>query len=366
MIRLTKIGSERSVLRVPGNNFFSRALNMTGSDVKQSMRRGLSMIMPASFRSDAIANLTQPTVSAEFANDKIYLAVVQIVADQLKLSEEKIATITENSRLKKDLGTDSLDAVEQVMALEEEFDVDIPDEDIKEFITIGDYVRYLKTKLNLHGAPKEEVIISPPYAVMVGPAIQPASAAPMGEKEVEERIIRIVANILSVPVERVKRGSKIISDFDLDILTIGAFRSELSRAIKAEFKIDEKEVDFEARVETVDDIIYYVTQILKASFIRMTEEEILNRVIKVTARRFPGTGETSKDTELTNLYEGLLEEEVEISKGITWEVLDEFGAFDANYFASRFQLACGIITVGDIADVIIDYQKWLKDKQSKA
>ena len=59
--------------------------------------------------------------------------------------KEKLAlsSIDENSRLQ-DLGIDSLDIVELVMALEEEFDMEIPDSDAEKVVTVGDVVEYIK------------------------------------------------------------------------------------------------------------------------------------------------------------------------------------------------------------------------------
>jgi len=51
--------------------------------------------------------------------------------------------ITENSSFVDDLGADSLDIVELIMAFEEEFDIEIPDEDAEKMKTIGDAVKYL-------------------------------------------------------------------------------------------------------------------------------------------------------------------------------------------------------------------------------
>ena len=47
-----------------------------------------------------------------------------------------------------DLGTDSLDTIELVMALEEKFNIEIPDEDTKEMNTVADVVKYIRSKIN--------------------------------------------------------------------------------------------------------------------------------------------------------------------------------------------------------------------------
>ena len=66
--------------------------------------------------------------------------IKKIIVDQLGVDESKI---TENSSFVDDLGADSLDIVELIMAFEEEFDIEIPDEDAERMKTIGDAVKYL-------------------------------------------------------------------------------------------------------------------------------------------------------------------------------------------------------------------------------
>ncbi len=65
----------------------------------------------------------------------------EIVAEQLEIEAE---TITAETRLNEDLNADSLDVVEMLMALEDEFGVDIPDEEIEKMKTIGDVVAFIE------------------------------------------------------------------------------------------------------------------------------------------------------------------------------------------------------------------------------
>jgi len=67
--------------------------------------------------------------------------VKQIVAEQLGVDEDQV---TEDASFMDDLGADSLDTVELVMALEEEFDIEIPDEDAEKIQTVRDAVTYIK------------------------------------------------------------------------------------------------------------------------------------------------------------------------------------------------------------------------------
>jgi acyl carrier protein len=70
--------------------------------------------------------------------------VSEIIVDQLGASREDIVA---EASFSDDLGVDSLTMVELVMAMEEEFDVEIPDEDAEKIQTIGDAISYLKGKL---------------------------------------------------------------------------------------------------------------------------------------------------------------------------------------------------------------------------
>jgi acyl carrier protein len=54
--------------------------------------------------------------------------------------------VTDNAKFVDDLGADSLDTVELVMALEEEFGIEIPDEDAEKLATVGDALRYIEEK----------------------------------------------------------------------------------------------------------------------------------------------------------------------------------------------------------------------------
>lgn len=66
-----------------------------------------------------------------------------ILVDQLDVDED---AVTMDSSITDDLGADSLDVVDMVMSLEEEFDMEIPDEDIEGMKTVGDIVRFIEAK----------------------------------------------------------------------------------------------------------------------------------------------------------------------------------------------------------------------------
>jgi acyl carrier protein len=69
--------------------------------------------------------------------------VKKIIAEQLGVEEDEV---TSEASFVEDLGADSLDTVELVMALEEEFSIEIPDEDAEKILTVGKALDYIKEK----------------------------------------------------------------------------------------------------------------------------------------------------------------------------------------------------------------------------
>ena len=70
--------------------------------------------------------------------------VKEIIVEQLGVDPEQVI---QEASFVEDLGADSLDTVELVMALEEEFDLEIPDEDAEKMITVGDAIDYIEKNL---------------------------------------------------------------------------------------------------------------------------------------------------------------------------------------------------------------------------
>jgi len=71
----------------------------------------------------------------------VFDKIKNIIVEQLSVDE---SMVTPETNLMKDLEADSLDAVEIIMAIEEEFDIEIPDEDAEKFQLVGDLVRYVE------------------------------------------------------------------------------------------------------------------------------------------------------------------------------------------------------------------------------
>ena len=70
--------------------------------------------------------------------------IKSVIAEQLGVKPEEV---TDQAKFVDDLGADSLDTVELVMALEEEYGVEIPDEDAEKLTSVGDAIKYIEEKL---------------------------------------------------------------------------------------------------------------------------------------------------------------------------------------------------------------------------
>lgn len=74
----------------------------------------------------------------------VFDKVKKIIVDQLDVEEDKV---TEAASITDDLGADSLDVVDLVMSFEEEFDIEIPDDQVEKIKTVGDIVKFIKEKV---------------------------------------------------------------------------------------------------------------------------------------------------------------------------------------------------------------------------
>jgi acyl carrier protein len=78
-------------------------------------------------------------------NNMVFDKIKSIIVEQLGVDEAQVAMDT---HLMKDLEADSLDAVEIIMAIEDEFDLEVPDEAAEKFQTVGDIVKYVEENTN--------------------------------------------------------------------------------------------------------------------------------------------------------------------------------------------------------------------------
>jgi len=75
----------------------------------------------------------------------LFEEIRQVVSEQLGV---KSAEVKPAASFKNDLGADSLDAVDLILALEEEFDIEIPDADAEAMLTVNDVVEYIENRIN--------------------------------------------------------------------------------------------------------------------------------------------------------------------------------------------------------------------------
>ena len=71
--------------------------------------------------------------------------LTKIIVDRIGVSE---SDVTLEAKFKDDLGADSLDVVEFMMEVEDEFGVEVADEDAEQLVTVGDVVKYIEEKMN--------------------------------------------------------------------------------------------------------------------------------------------------------------------------------------------------------------------------
>ncbi len=78
------------------------------------------------------------------SSEEVFEKVKAIIVEQLQVNED---IVTEDASFIDDLGADSLDLVELIMALEEEFGIEIPDSDAEKVTTVEDVVNYIKENI---------------------------------------------------------------------------------------------------------------------------------------------------------------------------------------------------------------------------
>ena len=74
--------------------------------------------------------------------------IKDIIVEQLGIQPQHVAQVTPEAKFIEDLSADSLDTVELIMALEEEFDIEVPDEEAEKLQSVGDVIKYIEDKQN--------------------------------------------------------------------------------------------------------------------------------------------------------------------------------------------------------------------------
>ena len=74
----------------------------------------------------------------------VFERIQELLADQMNIEKEKI---TKSTKIVEDLKADSLDIVEMLMALEDEFSISVPDEDARGLLTVGQIAEYVESKM---------------------------------------------------------------------------------------------------------------------------------------------------------------------------------------------------------------------------
>jgi len=111
--------------------------------------RGEQQLLKASHlrvSSEALGGTTNIQIFKEVNRVALEDKVKEIIVDQLGVDADEV---TPEASFIDDLGADSLDTVELVMALEEEFNMEIPDEDAEKIKTVGDAIEYIKSHANV-------------------------------------------------------------------------------------------------------------------------------------------------------------------------------------------------------------------------
>src|SRR6476646_2773240 len=167
--------------------------------------------------------------------------VKQIIVDQLGVDS---GDVTPASSFVDDLGADSLDRVELIMALEETFGMEIPDEDAEKISTVQDAVDYIQRNAK---SIKQEKPKDPNYQQSIEGDTKPMAAA------VEDKVKQIIVEQLGVDEGEVTPNASFVDDLGADSLDT----VELVMAFEEAFDIEIPDEDAE-KIRTVKDAIDYI------------------------------------------------------------------------------------------------------------
>ncbi len=93
-------------------------------------------------------NVVDSQSDANTKDDDLQSEILKLVAETVTLSDEEVQKVTLESKLSEDLKLDSLSNVDIIIALEEKYDIEIPDEDAEKIMTFGDVFNYVKNAID--------------------------------------------------------------------------------------------------------------------------------------------------------------------------------------------------------------------------
>lgn len=115
--------------------------------------------------------------------------LIQAMGKELKRDP---ATIQASHKLREDVGLNSLDAIELIFKVEEEFDIAIPDSDLQQLVTVGDLIDYIDSRLN--GGPAPKTAAAPAAAKPAAAAKPPAAARPSAPASPKGKTVKKTAS----------------------------------------------------------------------------------------------------------------------------------------------------------------------------
>src|ERR1041384_1986732 len=181
------------------------------------------------------------------ADAKSVEKVKQIISEQLGVDEGEV---TPSASFVDDLGADSLDTVELVMALEEAFDVEIPDEDAEKIRTVQDAIDYIDKRAK----------VAKESSVPTNPKEKGRILSKAGHRRlrrtmaaVDEKVKQIIVEQLGVDEGEVTSSASFVDDLGADSLDT----VELVMAFEEAFEIEIPDEDAE-KIRTVQDAVDYI------------------------------------------------------------------------------------------------------------